>query len=337
MTDYTLTVHSVNTAETLQGVAVVPITVTDVDLQDYWMSDSDLIEKHLKELDTSGFSGRTIYDRRRLLVRVTEALPWGIGEASSDELADWFAGRQWSRSTRSTYWMHLTSFYDWAVANDELSLNPLARLKRPKTPRHVPDPVTDLELQQAVERSPEQPWRMATMLAAYAGLRCCELAVIERADISEDTVHIRRGKGEKPRMVDTSPILWEYVRDRPPGPLVRGVRGRPILGRTITQEQHEHWSAIGMASVHLHRFRHWFATSLLRLGVDIRTVQELMGHASLATTQAYTLVVSATRRAAVRLLPSLGTSCNTSAIGNDVEKGTSRMVAGSSLPTAEAA
>jgi integrase/recombinase XerC len=232
--------------------------------------------------------------------------------------------------------MHLTGFYQWAVANDHLTLNPMLRLMRPKTPRHLPNPVTDRELFLALDRSPPQPYGMATMLAAYAGLRCCELAVIEREDITEESVYVRHGKGDVPRMVDTSPVLWEYVRGSPSGVLVRGSRGRPVLGRTLTQEQHEHWSAIGLPRVHLHRFRHWFATRLLSQGVDIRTVQELMGHASLATTQGYTLVVSAQRRAAVRLLPAVGVGNDQSA-RNDVlgkhEPASNRLVP----PAAEAA
>jgi integrase/recombinase XerC len=58
-----------------------------------------------------------------------------------------------------------------------------------------------------------------------------------------------------------------------------------------------------MPGVHLHRFRHWFATTLLRNGADLRTVQELMGHSSILTTQGYTQVVSETRERAIRSLP----------------------------------
>ena len=158
------------------------------------------------------------------------------------------------------------------------------------------------------------------MLAAYAGLRCCEIAAICREDITDAHVRVRHGKGNKPRAVDTSPVLWDYVRNRPPGHLVRGLRGRPIQGSTLTQEQHEHWVNVGMPTVHLHRFRHWFATTHLTEGADIRTVQELMGHASIDTTEPYLKVVDRQRRAAVRLLPVLPP------IGGEHQPGDSRLV-----------
>jgi integrase/recombinase XerD len=270
-------------------------------------SSEDLIQGHLDHLTHA--RPHTVYNRKRILTRLDAELPWGIVEASPAEIAAWFTHGvrvlSWSKATTSNYWMHATVFYDWTVANtNQVELNPMLRLKRPRTPRHVPNPVDDRELTLVLERSPEQPYGMATMLAAYAGLRCCELAVITRQDVTEEHVYVRHGKGDIPRMVDTSPILWDYVKDRPDGVLVRGVRGRPLKDRTLTQEQHKHWVKVGLPTVHLHRFRHWFATQLLRQGVDIRTVQELMGHASLATTQGYTEVISANRRAAVRLLPS---------------------------------
>lgn len=301
---------------------------------------SDLIPRHLKHLRAGGRCRTTIYERGRLLERVDEGLPWGVDDADGDEITDWFGAdhtAEWSVATRAVYWNHLDCYYKWGVAYGELSINPMQHLIRPPHAKHLPDPVTNDELELAVERSPDQPWQTATMLAAYAGLRCCEIVLCRREDITEESVTVRRGKGDKPRVVDTSPVLWGYVKDRPTGALVVGKLGRPLAASTLTQEQHKHWVRVGLSEVHMHRFRHWFATSLLRQGADIRTVQELLGHASLTSTQIYTQVVSETKRAAVRLLPSLGISCNTSAAGNDVEKGTSRSVAGSSLPAAEAA
>jgi len=286
---------------------------------------SDYIDRHLAHLRAAGRKRETIYDRGRILAQLNAGLPWGLDDASSDEIAGWFAGphtAHWAPATRNVYWGHAGCYYTWAVTQELLTMNPMLRLIKPPAAKHLPDPVSELELALALARSPDQPWRTAVMLAAYAGLRCCEIVRVRREDVTEAAVLVRRGKGDKPRSVDTAPQLWEYLRDRPPGPLVVGARGRAITAGTLTQEQHRHWTGVGLPAVHMHRFRHWFATELVRAGVDIRTVQELMGHASLSSTQLYVAVVSAQRRAAVRLLPSVGH-----------EPGTSRLVP----PVAEAA
>jgi integrase/recombinase XerD len=302
---------------------------------------SDLIPRHLKHLRAGGRCRTTIYERGRLLDRVNEGLPWGVDDADGEEITDWFGAdhsTDWSVATRAVYWNHLDCYYKWGVAYGELRLNPMQHLLRPPHAKHLPDPVTNGELALAIERSLDQPWRTAVMLAAYAGLRCCEIVACRREDITEESVAVRKGKGDKPRYVDTAPDLWAYMKDRPAGPLVVGRRGHGLSAATLTQEQHKHWISVDLSEVHMHRFRHWFATELLRRGADIRTVQELMGHASLTSTQVYTQVVSASKRAAVRLLPSLGDTSNTSDTRGDVSnEGPSRSLPGSGPRAAEAA
>lgn len=285
------------------------------------MSELKYLPRHLKELKVRGKQEATIYERRRLLVLVNDALPWGVEEASDEEIIEYFDGprtRKWSPATRFVYWNTLHTYYRWCVRRNLLSMDPMLDLAEPSKVRHLPNPVTEQELALAVERSPRQPWGMATMLAAYAGLRCCEFVVQAREDCTERSLLVRHGKGDKPRWVEMAPQLWDYIKDAPPGPLVLGARGRPLKKTTIAQEQSSHWPSVGLPTIHMHRFRHRFATELLRQGVDIRVIQVLMGHESLASTEIYTLVVSAQRTAAVRLLPSLLGS-NTYSPANDVD------------------
>lgn len=273
---------------------------------------SDLIEDHLRWLRAGGTAEKTIADRVQLLRHADrhEALPYGLDQAHRDEIAA-YLGRRLSAWSRSTYWSHLWGFYEWAVLAAELTLNPMVGLRRPRGGHTLPHPVSDDELEVAFARSPAQPWRMAVMLAAYAGLRASELRRLDRADVTAERITVRAGKGGRDGYVDTHPLLWDYVRDRPPGPLVRSSRGDP-LGVNYFRNQCRHWRRIGLAGVHLHRFRAWFATTQLREGVDIRIIQELMRHESLATTAIYTQVTSEQRRFAIRTLPAPTTSTHKS-------------------------
>jgi len=274
---------------------------------------SDLIAKFKRRLQAAGCSPVTVFSRISFLTRAdTRLLPHGLDKADSDELADLLANPRWATWTRSTYWSHLEDYYTWAVRIGELAFNPLDYLDRPPAGESTPDPVTEDELRLALDRSPDQPWRMAILLAAFAGLRVGEIARLRRQDVTADRLRVFKTKGGRDRWVETHPLLWDRIKDMP----LSGNRapqyvvqqdGGPIDGARFSSRQHLHWRAIDLPTVHMHRFRHYFATSLLEAGVDIRIVQELMGHRSIVSTQGYTKVVSAQRVRAVRsLVPVLG-------------------------------
>jgi len=274
---------------------------------------SDLIPRYLRYLTAGGYADRTTTERQRLLWRADGDLPYGLDQADGDEIATWLGNPSWSTWTRSTYWSHLYGYYAWAFEVDELTCNPMAGLLRPRAGECVPYPVTDDELARAVALSPDQPWRMAIMLAAYAGLRGSEIVRIRREDITETHVRVRKGKGGRDALIETAPVLWDFVRDRPPGPLVAAASGRLMTRHRLISEQAAFFRLIGLPNVHLHRFRHWYGTTLMAAGNDARTVQELMRHKSLVSTQGYTQVVSEQRRLAIRTLPAPATAPHQSA------------------------
>ena len=145
------------------------------------------------------------------------------------------------------------------------------------------------------------------MLAAYGGLRASELAGVRREHVTEHNIRILRAKGGNPASIDTHPMIWALVEPRPPGPLVVRPTGRPVTGQWLGTFGKRHFASIGLPGVHLHRFRHWFATALLESGADIRTVQDSMRHRSITSTQGYTAVRGGKRRLAIRSLPTPGT------------------------------
>lgn len=261
----------------------------------------DLVEMHARHLRACGNSPRTIKDRTDVLRRLDADLPDGLSYASTNELDAWLGHRaDWSQWTRATYAMHIRGFYRWAEGR-YLDGDPAIGMARPNRPPGVPNPVSDAQLRQALLRSPE-PWLTAITLAAYAGLRASELAELHREDITPDLVRVRRAKGGAAGTVDTHPRIWSAVRDRPAGPLVTW-QGRAVTGRWVSAHARRHFDSIGLPDVHMHRFRHWYATTLLERGADVRTVQEALRHRSITSTQGYTLVAGGRRRDAIRALP----------------------------------
>jgi site-specific recombinase XerD len=258
---------------------------------------TDLIERHCAHITARGLADTTIDSRRDLLERMDRDLPMGLECATVEELSDWLGRRGWSRQTRATYYNHVKMFFDWATTGQRphLDWNPAASLTRPRVPRGVPKPVTDEELAEALRHA--GPWTVAILLAAYAGLRCCELATIQRRDINEATITIV-GKGGKTRVVPTAPVVWDTVRDRT-GRLVDGTPGQ------ISKSARDLFDRIGLADVTMHRFRHWFATTMLANGVDLLTVSLLLGHASTSTTVRYCQITDGQRRSAICTLPVL--------------------------------
>lgn len=263
----------------------------------------DLVPAHLEWLQAAGHAETTIRARQRVLTHADNHLPEGLAEASEAEIITYKATAGWSKWTRHTYDGHLRGFYAWGVHAGHLILDPMLYIPRPKQGDRTPNPCTDGELLVALT-APIQPWRMAIMLAMYAGLRCCEIVTTERRDIINGRLRIR-GKGGKVRWVPVAGPLWREIEHAPPGLLCVGAsRGQQLSPQMLTQMQRAVWRRLGLDDAfRLHRARHWFATSLLEAGVDVRVVQELLGHASLQSTQGYMAVTSARMVGAIQMLP----------------------------------
>jgi len=194
--------------------------------------------------------------------------------------------------------------------NGKGKVGALAAVRAPKIGKTLPRPlsvaaargVTDPALAAADEREPWIAVRDAAVLALLygGGLRISEALGLKRADFgSRDTVTVT-GKGRKERMVPVLPqvakLIADYVAlcpyDLPQdGPLFVGAKGGPLSARVVQLSMARLRGALGLAETATpHGLRHSFATHLLARGGDLRSIQELLGHASLSTTQIYTEV-----------------------------------------------
>jgi len=186
----------------------------------------------------------------------------------------------------------------------------LAAVRAPRPPRGVPKPLGREEAAETLATAAElhdEPWLAARDVALFtllygAGLRLGEALGLARRDAPTGPAMILTGKGRKQRMVPVLPVVRDavaaYLRLCPQGggpddPLFVGARGGRLNPGVVQRQMRRLRALLGLAdSATPHALRHSFATHLLAGGGDLRTIQELLGHASLSTTQRYTAVES---------------------------------------------
>lgn len=257
--------------------------------------------QHMRRRNLSQASIR----RRRLILRRLER--WADDDGRSllwldtDALADWLDTLHVAPQSRAHYIGDLASFYGWACRVGLRPDDPTEELERPRRPRYLPRPIADEDLHHALETA-DPPLRVALALAAYAGLRVAEVAALDVADIAWPTqlIHVRQGKGNRDRIVPMhSRLVWEIRQYGPPrhGPLIQHDGGAYKPG-SLSAKVSRHMRGLGIDAT-AHSLRHWFATKAYGGSGDIRAVQDLLGHASLSTTQVYTALDPAAARAAV--------------------------------------
>ncbi len=184
----------------------------------------------------------------------------------------------------------------------------LRQVARPKVPRSVPRPLAPADARAvavATGEAARRPWIAARDTAALlllygAGLRISEALALDTDVLPLGETLPVRGKGEKSRIIVLLPVVREaieaYLRlsPWPPGrgtPLFRGVKGGRLSADVLRRAMRRARVALGLPmSATPHALRHSFATHLLGAGANLRTIQELLGHASLASTQVYTEV-----------------------------------------------
>ena len=259
---------------------------------------SDLIDEFLAYMKAERRSSRSIETYASILWRAHAELPQGLPTAQPRELLLWLAGGGWAARTQATYTAAIVTFFRWAVAEEHLNWDPTTRIPRPKLPHRVPRPATREQVTTILTRAP-QPIRLWSAIAAYSGARAIEIARIDRdRDITTRTLRLW-GKGDRERIVPLHPAL-RIMFDHWPGPVAT------CSERTLSRNAWMCYHRRLKLDTSIHRLRSYFATELLAAGVDSRIVQELLGHASLATTQVYTLVTPGQLTSAVGRLPVIG-------------------------------
>lgn len=268
----------------------------------------EIIDAYIEHLRRAGCTQATLEGRYEILHRLNRELPYGLGQVSTEDLSRWLYRDDWSTNTKATYWRAIRGFYSFAADPEDpwLDADPTSRMEPVQTVRGLPRPVTDDELARILREAAE-PVRTWALIAAYQGLRCIEIARLDREHVTQEFLIVARGKGDKPRVHDTDPAVWAAVKDLPKGPIAVGRDGERLTAFEVSLTAAHHFRRqLHMPGVSLHRLRHWLGVNVQKRYRDIRVTQAVLGHSSLSSTQIYTMGDEAQQRAARATLPRFG-------------------------------
>jgi integrase/recombinase XerD len=263
---------------------------------------------------------RTVEAYRRDLTDIAQRLGKPIGSATTDDLRTYLAQLRADGLAPATISRRVSAaraFFAHQVLLGARTDNPAAELesprRRPKLPRTLSPRETERLIEAAVGTTPRALRDAALVELLYGGgLRVSEAVGLDRAAVDLDERLVRCvGKGNKERIVPIGRSAAEAVRrylargrpylDRRLRPeLFLNSRGGPLTraGAFLIIRRLAEKAGLEPERVHPHLLRHSFATHLLEGGADLRSVQEMLGHADLATTQIYTHVSDRRRREA---------------------------------------
>lgn len=238
--------------------------------------------------------------------------PQGLTDATPDDVETFLDSRRGRKGgpisdrTRYAWISHLHAFYDWAIRHELADQDPTVRIDRPRTRPNLPRPISEDDLRMAIQMATSPQLRAWLVLMAMAGLRCAEVAGLDREDVidHELLLHVL-GKGNKVRLVPIHPSVLGALRAAGlprSGPLFTRDDGHRYEPWQVSRIIREHLDGIGIDAT-AHQLRHRFGTYAYRVSQDIRTVAELMGHSSITTTMGYVAYSRAAARAAVEDLP----------------------------------
>jgi site-specific recombinase XerC len=237
-----------------------------------------------------GLAVSTIDKRTRLLRRWIDRAG---GDPFVDELdvvlEDWLDVLDLAPNGRYSTISHLHQFYRWAIRQGLAVVDPTVFLDRPRVKQGLPRPIHPTDLDVALMTA-APGMRVALLLAATSGLRCCEIARLRWDDVHDGQARVL-GKGSKERIVplhsETARALDELGRASV-FVLAGWQSAKPTApGGVVSQRGNAHLHSLGISST-MHTLRHYAGTHALRGCGDLRKVQELLGHSSPATTAIYT-------------------------------------------------
>lgn len=259
------------------------------------MNQEEFLKKLETELKIQKASPHTIKNyirQNKFLLDFTKSKP---EEINQDKIKNYLA-ENLTTASASTITLFLSAI-KYAYKNI-LNKNLTDSIKRPKKESHLPTTLTKQEIKLLLFNVKNEKSKLMVSLIYAAGLRVSELTNLKIQDINfpEKIAHIRQAKGNKDRIFNIPDFLLEQLKNNVEQQnnlgqkyLFSGRTGK-ISTRNIQKIISSAAKRANLRGVHTHTLRHSFATHLLEDGIDIRKIQELLGHSNLSTTQIYTHV-----------------------------------------------
>ena len=243
--------------------------------------------------------------------------PSDIGNKSVRDFRRFLSHRMQKKISKSSLAREVSTiknFYNWLERNDILKNSAVSVISSPRKEKYIPkafDVDDTLRVLDSAVKEASCPWQGLRDKAIFTllygcGLRISEALSLNIGDMSNlDSVKIK-GKGNKERIVPLLPIVIEniaqYLKECPYSlkegdAMFVGARGDRLTPRVVQRQMQKIRGRLGLSdNLTPHALRHSFATHLLSAGTDLRSIQELLGHASLATTERYTDVEISTMK-----------------------------------------
>ena len=244
-------------------------------------------------MTAQGLSARTVDARVELIQRLSRAAGVDPDGLTREHVLHLLGRRRSAQWTRVTYYSHLQAWAAWVNRPDLLD-----GIRRPKSPRRVPDPLAEDDLAALLEEVSDDPLLTAwVLLGAFAGLRAGETAALEGRMIRHGELRIT-GKGGRIDVIPMPPVLEQALRPW------KGVRGRlwPHDALTLSRWVKTAAKRAGI-EMHFHQLRHRFGTAIYRATRDLLLTQHLMRHSNASTTAGYAALVDDAGVEAVHLIP----------------------------------
>ena len=265
------------------------------------------LDDHCRWMIRAGRAPRTIRVRRMEMQYLAEYLGRDPVDVTDIELEGWQDSLPVNRLRLKT--AMIRPYYVYLHKRGIRTDNPAGLLVSPKAKRGIPRPIAFDTLVTAVRDAPSARLQAWLILAAYAGLRACEVAALDNSNITPAPgggvfLRLTDTKGGYPRVTALPGWAWELIRPAlaPEGPCFRRVRGTgPVTGQQVSQLANEWLHKCGTTST-FHSLRHAAGSWGIQAD-DIRVVQELLGHHSPDVTAVYTAVAPNRIAAMVETFP----------------------------------
>ena len=254
-------------------------------------------------------SPNTASSYKRDLLKLSSYME-SLGITSYSKITDdtgtgWIGSLFSSNNNPRSIQRHLSSakgFFKFLKKNSIIESSPFELVNAPKTPQHLPDVLSPEDVEQLLSLKPVDVLEIRDLaiveLMYSSGLRVSETANIDLNDFEEEMSFLRvLGKGSKTRIVPLGRYainaLQNWIKEREKyseksKALFINLKGSRLSVRSIQLRLKRLALKQGLPPVHPHMLRHSFATHMLESSGDLRTIQELLGHSSLSTTQIYT-------------------------------------------------